>query len=499
MKSSKGVSKSACIKNTPLALPNIGVFFEGVKFSFLALVVKKPIKSATCERKCCGNAVNLEYIITSFVVEFLTNLLQKIKFAKFSGLQPACFYFFTKTISPEYKNLICSRNKVLLLHIGINHAKFVALIKLMNSHYPNYGYRLTMLSKERIFKWTLGLLFAALLWFDVFHRDNFKNIVAAFMTTWHNSETFWLILAVVLMPLNWFCEIFKWRILMNPFKSLFFSEALRAIAAGVTFSLFFPNRVGEFGGRVLFLSPELRIKGTLTTFVGSWAQQFILVTFGAFGLTLYVAYSGIIQSPEKEWMIAAVALGGVALLGCFLKISVLVNVFKHIKFLRRFPKLIQNVVVIRSYSAQTLLHVLVWSFVRYSIYTLQYYCIIRFFGLKVVFLKAIASIATIYLLQTGIPFPPLVGLMARGEIAIQIWGEAAQSQLIILAATFTLWIINLIIPALLGMFFLLNLRFTKKNVLHEFEYQKIENGSVFTNIDVHSSSISTLSTEVSAR
>ena len=353
-------------------------------------------------------------------------------------------------------------------------------------------------TQEWIIKCTLGLLFAALLWFDVFHRDNFKNIVAAFTNAWNAAQSQWLFLAILLMPLNWFCEVFKWRILMHNFIKLRFADGLRSIVAGVTFSLFFPNRVGEFGGRVLFLAPTLRIKGTLTTFVGSWAQQFILVAFGAFGLTLYASYSGFLQSPEKEWIILAVAVGGIALLACFLKISVLVNIFKHIKFLRRFPKLIQNVVVIRSYSAKTLIRVLMWSFIRYAIYTLQYYCIIRFFGLKVVFFKALASIATIYLLQTGIPLPPLVGLMARGEIAIQIWGEVSQNQLIILAATFTLWIINLIIPALLGMFFLLNLRFTKKNVLHEFEYQQIENDSVLTNAGVHISSISTLSTEISA-
>ena len=369
----------------------------------------------------------------------------------------------------------------------------------MSSRNPNQGYPLNILSKERIFKGTLGLLFAALVWYDIFHRDNFKNIVAAFMTAWHNSETLWLILAVVLMPLNWFCEVFKWQILMRNFTVLRFWAALRSIVAGVTFSLFFPNRVGEFGGRVLFLAPELRIKGTLTTFIGSWAQQFILVAFGAFGLTLYAAYSGFLYSPEKEWILVAVSLGGVALLGCFLKISVLVNIFKHIKFLYRFPKIIQNVIVIRSYRTQTLLRILAWSFIRYAIYTLQYYCIIRFFGLKVFFLKALASIATIYLLQTGIPLPPLVGLMARGEIAIQVWGVVTQNQLIILAATFTLWIINLIIPALLGMFFLLNLRFTKKNVSHEFEYQKTANSSILTNVDVHISSVSTLSAEVTAR
>ncbi len=354
-------------------------------------------------------------------------------------------------------------------------------------------------TKVRIFKCALGLLFAALLWFDVFHRDNFKNIVAAFFTAWNNAHTAWLFLAILLMPLNWFCEAFKWRILIRDFSNMRFLEVLRAISAGITFSLFFPNRVGEFGGRILFLPPELRIKGTLTTFVGSWAQQFILVSFGALGLTAYAIYSGFLKMPEQMWVVFAVVPGAILLLTAFLRISVLVNIFRRITFLRRFPKLIQSVQIIKSFSSAVLMRVLAWSFVRYSIYTLQYYCIIQFFGLEVVFFKAIASICTIYLLQTGLPLPPLVGLMARGEIAIQIWGEVTQNQLIILAATFTLWIINLIVPALLGLFFLLNLRLTKKNELHELEYQEVENHPVLHNADVRLPSVNALSAEISAR
>ncbi len=371
--------------------------------------------------------------------------------------------------------------------------QFMRFLKL------NYNKHLKNPTQEWIFKCVLGLLFAALLWFDVFHRDNFKNIVATFWSAWHNSQTFWLYVAILLMPLNWCCEALKWRILIRDFVKMRFVDVLRAISAGVTFSLFFPNRVGEFGGRVLFLPSDLRLKGTLSTFVGSWAQQFILVAFGAVGLSIYAVHTGYLHQPEHTWIIYLVALGAVLLLASFLRISVVVNIFRRIKFLRRFPKLIQAVQLIRSYSTAVLMRVLAWSFVRYSIYTLQYYCIIRFFGLEIVFSKALASISTIYLLQTGLPLPPLVGLMARGEIAIQIWSDATQNQLIILAATFTLWIINLIVPALLGLFFLLNLRLTKKNESHEFEYQEVENHTVLNNADVRMPSVSAISAEISAR
>ena len=58
-----------------------------------------------------------------------------------------------------------------------------------------------------------------------------------------------------------------------------------------------------------------------------------------------------------------------------------------------------------------------------------------------------------------------MGLLARGEVALKIWGLFTHNDLSILAATFSLWVINLIIPAFIGLVFILQANFfqTKKN------------------------------------
>src|SRR4051812_2206215 len=56
-----------------------------------------------------------------------------------------------------------------------------------------------------------------------------------------------------LMLLNWSLEALKWEIIVNQLQTIGFLKSLRAIFAGISVSIFTPNRIGEFGGRIFFL------------------------------------------------------------------------------------------------------------------------------------------------------------------------------------------------------------------------------------------------------
>lgn len=77
-----------------------------------------------------------------------------------------------------------------------------------------------------------------------------------------------------------------------------------------------------------------------------------------------------------------------------------------------------------------------------------------------------SNVSGIYLIQTGIPLPAFLSVFARGELAILVWSSVGIDEMTALVATFGLWLINLIIPALLGLLVLfqtdLKKYFTKK-------------------------------------
>lgn len=325
-----------------------------------------------------------------------------------------------------------------------------------------------------LIKAIIAVLFGLLLWYDIFKRENFNDIKKLFFVELKGDNAVWLVACCILMPLNWAAETMKWRFLVKRVQHITFWQAYRAVFAGVTSSLFLPNRVGDFGGRILFLKSKNAVKVVLSTFVGSWAQQLILIAFGFLGFAYFLV---------TLWQVERIFLDSILLLGVgfviilllmFLNLEMVVPVFRKIRLLYKFPRLIKSVNMLRQYTREELLQTLLWAFIRYIIYTIQYFLILRFFGIDVDILRGVSCIATIYLLQTSIPLPPIVGLLARGEIALKIWGIFSANELSILAATFTLWVINLIIPALIGLVFILQL-----NVLKSLGYEKksLENES----------------------
>jgi Lysylphosphatidylglycerol synthase TM region len=301
--------------------------------------------------------------------------------------------------------------------------------------------QLFLRNQPRYIAWFLkGLvtfLFGLLLWYEIFQRENFDALKAVFLAELRGENTIWLYLTLFLMPINWATETLKWLPLIKLTEPISFKTGYKAVLAGVTFSLFMPNRVGEFGGRILFLRRRNALKGVFSTFVGSWAQQTVLITFGFLGFAYFLI---------DLWKVELFVLQAVIFIGLitiallffvFLNLEIVVPIFKKIRFLYRFPRLIKGVSVIRQYKRRDLAKTLMWAFIRYAIYSLQYYMMLRFFGIDVPILRGLACIATIYLLQTSIPLPPVVSLLARGEVAIKIWGLFQANEMSILAATFT--------------------------------------------------------------
>ena len=318
-----------------------------------------------------------------------------------------------------------------------------------------------------LIKAIIACLFGLLLWYDIYKRENFNEIKNLFFAELKGENAIWLVACCILMPLNWAAETIKWGFLVRRVQHISFWQAYRAVFAGVTSSLFLPNRIGDFGGRILFLKSKNAVKVVLSTFVGSWAQQLILIAFGFLGFAYFLITLWQVDRFILDGIIGLGVVFVILLLFMFLSLEMVVPIFKKIRLLYRFPRLIKSVNVLRQYSQYELLRTLFWAFIRYVIYTIQYFLILRFFGIDVEILRGVSCIATIYLLQTSIPLPPIVGLLARGEIALKIWGIFSANELSILAATFTLWVINLIIPALIGLVFMLQL-----NVLKSLGYEK---------------------------
>ncbi|NJL74481.1 MAG: hypothetical protein HC892_05005 [Saprospiraceae bacterium] len=237
--------------------------------------------------------------------------------------------------------------------------------------------------------------------------------------------------------------------------------------AGITVGIFTPNRIGEYGGRILLVAPEHNWKALIATAVGGFSQLLVLIAFGLLGLIYYGSHT--LNLPV--YLLYGFFFVGLLTIGfmlfCFYNIDLLVPIAKRIPLLQHFKKTLTHLKVLTHYTSKELSTALGISTLRYFVFSSQYYLMLQFFGIQLSLLTGLSGVATIYLLQSGIPLPPLIDLLARGELALFIWKPFSEDEISILGSTFLVFILNLIIPSLIGAVFIF-----KVNILKSLGYEK---------------------------
>lgn len=300
-------------------------------------------------------------------------------------------------------------------------------------------------------KLAITLLLAWAIYRQVFARADGDDLWKSFVLHFTYPNLGWMLVVLFLAPVNIGLEAQKWRALIGDFAPMGFWRTFRAILAGTTIAIFTPNRVGEYGGRVLFVDKGQGWKAVIATMVGSLGQLLVLLSLGLLGAAWF---SGHFLAPDPVLYPVVLCLG-VAFVGllffAYFNIDVMVPLAKRIPQIHRVKKYLRHLTVLRHYHRRELSRALLFALLRYLTYTTQYYLLLRFYGVPAPLLAGIAGIATIYLVQASVPLPPVMGLLARGEIALYVWGFFSHDQLDILAATFSLFVINIAVPALLGL------------------------------------------------
>lgn len=320
------------------------------------------------------------------------------------------------------------------------------------------------LSSKRL-NWALKALFAALLcsalYYDLQAKDNLPAIWQAFLAKLGHSNSAWLLVTLALMPLNWWAEMKKWHQFVHRYQPFSQWQAYRAVLAGVSFSIFTPNRVGEYGGRILFVRRKHQWKAVIANLVGNFAQIMVLFAAGIAGAAWLALQLGMIDPMLVRTGAALAAVGLAAMFFIYFNIDLAVPLAKRIPLLNHVKRFVKDIRVLRQFKRRELAEILAWATFRYAIYAAQYFLLLQFFGIKTGIWAGFSGIAAIFLFQASVPLPPVVGLLARGNVAVQVWSHFGANEVSILAATFSLWIINLILPALAGAFFIFNVNISQ--------------------------------------
>ncbi len=282
------------------------------------------------------------------------------------------------------------------------------------------------------------------------------------LVRWQQIKSSWkdplFFLVFLLMFLNWGIESLKWKLLLKPLENIRFAKAFKSVFAGCSITMITPNRTGEFGGRILFVKAENRIKAISTNILGSISQMIITSIVGCTGL-IYLIYFSNLDSKLilLPWIFnnfnIYLSLGVSIILALFYFNSHFFIVFiSRFKFLH---KIVQHVKVVEQFSKFELLIILFCSFLRYLVFILQYILIMQVMHVEMESSIAFWLIGVFYLMMAIIPTIGFTELPIRSALGISIFGILSTNVLGIQVACFAIWIINLVIPATIGSAFLL--------------------------------------------
>lgn len=291
------------------------------------------------------------------------------------------------------------------------------------------------------------LVFVLLFWSiykELSQRSELSQIWEEFQKNLNGNPFFWL-LALVLMPLNWGLESRKWQLLIQKIEKLSFVQSIRAVCCGITLSMFTPNRTGDFGGRVLLLKNAKRLEGIAITLVGSLSQLIAAVFIGLVSTLLFV------NCFADSWLKSEVVFPLIAFLFVFMILGLLLfynlKWVKKIPFLKKWHPYINPAV---KYSIKELNQALIFSALRQFVFAFQFFILLRLMGVTVGFFDGMIMVFTIFFIQTFTPSIALIELGVRGKIALAITKVITANEIAVLSASFLLWGINLLIPALIG-------------------------------------------------
>ena len=270
-----------------------------------------------------------------------------------------------------------------------------------------------------------------------------------------------MVLAFILMPVNMAFETKKWQKSIKPVERVLFRKAYTAIFTGITAGMMFPNRTGDFLGRIFILEKGNRIKAAMLTFVGNFAQMLVTVSLGCIAWFFFA---------EKNYYVLVLSII-IIILGYLLYFNI--HVIRYLQ--RLIPKKWRSraekyIDIFSSYSKKDLALILLIAVGKYAVYSFQFVLLIWAFDVPLNYFEAMIPIMLTYLLMTVIPFITITEIAVRGGVCISVFeawlsikGISTSFTMMVFSASTMLWLYNLAIPAVLGLFFIRKLKFIRSS------------------------------------
>jgi hypothetical protein len=264
------------------------------------------------------------------------------------------------------------------------------------------------------------------------------------------------------MVLNWGIEALKWHLSVATVHPLGFGKSFKAVLTGVSFAISTPNRIGEYVGRMLYMPEGKRLKVIAITLINSMSQIWATLVFGTIGFLIFRAQLTEKWKFLKYWDSSIIVVLLISILFLTLFYFNVATIEKRIEKWLKGNAYLYLIEAIQAFGVQRLSMLLLLSVTRYLVFALQYILLFRLFEVHIPVTDLFWMMTVVFLMLAIIPSIALVEIGVRGEVSLQLLGLFTNNSLGIVLTSITVWLVNLIIPALAGSILILGLRMFKR-------------------------------------
>jgi uncharacterized membrane protein YbhN (UPF0104 family) len=302
---------------------------------------------------------------------------------------------------------------------------------------------------KRLFSLTTRVLVGGLVLYFVVSLVQWQNVIIAYTS----ADSGCLIIAALLLFVNIGIRVFKWHTMLCSVKdNPTFAEAFGSVMLGISLGSFTPGEIGDFAGRALHITDAKRSHLVGLTLLDK-AQIFIVTSCAGIVSIMYLLVSNIFIIAFGTVIVVFLSgicimrLGMIAALGhrlntSFFKKPWLTGVLDGLNFLK--PRQLFT----------TVLCTLAFQ----GILILQMFFLINGFA-KISFTHAFIATSAMMFLKSLLPIS-IGDLGIREAGSIYFFSIYGISQAAALNASLMLFFINILVPSILGTYFLRHEQFS---------------------------------------
>ncbi len=258
---------------------------------------------------------------------------------------------------------------------------------------------------------------------------------------WRKTQIFTSELFIILLIfslLNWLLEIKKWQYLAGQIKKISFIEAAKQSLISFALSLLTPNRIGEYGIKVLFYDKKYYKNVLGLTLIGNVSQLLVTLCMGLSGL-LYAYINGWIEKLIHLASLSGhiIKIAGLSIFG----LSIIWFAYYQLKKHRQNPV----------FQRKLWLNANIYALLRYLIFSSQFVCLLLHFKLDYSLNTLYAGVSLVYLFSTLIPILAFLDWAVKGNVAIWIFSVLPVEGDVIFDVVALMWLGNFLLPFAVGL------------------------------------------------